>query len=1036
MSLTITGRLGLYIALLTVLLAAGWLLVARGEDARVVADGGTGVPAAPSGLEAITTPGSLDVSADWDDVEGADEYLVRWRPKGGGLNDGVRVNSSSAAVTVDDYGRWVVRVEACNDAGCGPGVSRAALLRQAKPGQPQNLVVSVTPETLDLTASWDAVEGAASYQIGWRQPDGSFAEGNQVTTEDASAAITVADYGEWVVRVEGCNDAGCGPGANQQLAVQPEPPAIPTGLSLESAAGSLIVTADWDDVEGADDYLVRWRLPGPDQAMNEGVRPQSSEATITVSDYGRWTVRVEACNAGGCGPGVSKTVRLRQVKPGQPQNLVVSVTPGELDLTASWDAVEGAASYRIGWRLPTGNFAEGNQVTTEDASAAFAVSDYGQWVVRVEGCNDAGCGPGANQQLAVQPEPPATPTGLSLDAKRGSLDVSVDWDDVEGTDDYLVRWRLPGPDQAMNEGVQTPSSEATITVADYGQWVVRVEACNAGGCGPGASTRVEVEPASLNLAPALDAGGKAKRSAFTASWDAAPNMTSYQLRWRVAGANFQDEDQVSADAEATSAEFTVSRDGKYDVELRGNRGNDFKVLENTQVETKLYGSGQTSLFHRFDCRTNKITGVQALAMDGGVEVRWTDPGNAAITKYQYRLQQGNGFTSGPGYDNWTDAADTGASSTSYRVTGLSNGVTYGVLLRGVAGSRIYCFEKLVFVTPYDPSLERPTGFYAARVAGKSREVTLNWNDPGDNTLSYVYQYGQGWWHTLAGTAPVKVGNKLSTTLTLPHCGGSDYSFRMRAERADKIGPYSHTHSIPVAWYGTAGDDTLTGDGGPDCIEGLGGNDTLDGGAGNDRLNGGAGNDGLDGGEGDDRLDGGDGNDTLDGGDGDDTLDAMAGNDTLRGGPGDDTLDGGGGDNVVYGGAGDDLLYLWSVLSRLADRGVNKYNGGPGDDTMVGSGRSYRVEFYFDVSAGFGTDTIDGYDYSTSQETRDRIYLCGDANTIEFQRLNRGLFDDFAYRILVTNNGVKAGEIRQQHPRGDRTDVHISIVPATTLGCTP
>ena len=30
MSLTITGRLGLYVILLTVLLAAGWLLVARG----------------------------------------------------------------------------------------------------------------------------------------------------------------------------------------------------------------------------------------------------------------------------------------------------------------------------------------------------------------------------------------------------------------------------------------------------------------------------------------------------------------------------------------------------------------------------------------------------------------------------------------------------------------------------------------------------------------------------------------------------------------------------------------------------------------------------------------------------------------------------------------------------------------------------------------------------------------------------------------------------------------------------------------------
>ncbi len=153
--------------------------------------------------------------------------------------------------------------------------------------------------------------------------------------------------------------------------------------------------------------------------------------------------------------------------------------------------------------------------------------------------------------------------------------------------------------------------------------------------------------------------------------------------------------------------------------------------------------------------------------------------------------------------------------------------------------------------------------------------------------------------------------------------------------------HSYKHTIPVAWYGTAGDDTLTGDGGIDYIEGL---------------------------------------------------------------------EGGAGDNVLY--------------------------GGPGDDELEGYSSKVIIEFYFDVSAGFGTDTIDGYDYSASQETRDRIYLCGDANTIEFQRLDRGLGDDFAYRIQVTNNGVKAGEIRQQHPHSGRTDVHISTVPATTLGCTP
>ena len=41
-------------------------------------------------------------------------------------------------------------------------------------------------------------------------------------------------------------------------------------------------------------------------------------------------------------------------------------------------------------------------------------------------------------------EVPAKPTGLQVDTQQGSLDVSVSWNDVAGTDDYLVRWRAKG----------------------------------------------------------------------------------------------------------------------------------------------------------------------------------------------------------------------------------------------------------------------------------------------------------------------------------------------------------------------------------------------------------------------------------------------------------------------------------------------------------------------------------------------------------------------------------------------------------------
>ncbi len=86
------------------------------------------------------------------------------------------------------------------------------------------------------------------------------------------------------------------------------------------------------------------------------------------------------------------------------------------------------------------------------------------------------------------------------DATPGSLSVFVDWDDLPSVTHYLVRWRVAGPGNRLNEGVEVQSSDANVGVDDYGEWVVRVQACNSIGCGEYLAKRFEVEPA---VAPPL-----------------------------------------------------------------------------------------------------------------------------------------------------------------------------------------------------------------------------------------------------------------------------------------------------------------------------------------------------------------------------------------------------------------------------------------------------------------------------------------------------------------------------------------------------
>jgi len=134
-------------------------------------------------------------------------------------------------------------------------------------------------------------------------------------------------------------------------------------------------------------------------------------------------------------------------------------------------------------------------------------------------------------------------------------------------------------------------------------------------------------------------------------------------------------------------------------------------------------------------------------------------------------------------------------------------------------------------------------------------------------------------------------------------------------------------------YNETGNGYLVGGNGNDFLHGGLGNDTLDGGAGNDQIYGYEGNNSLSGGEGDDylstylfgfvgqnHLSAGAGDDSLYGGLGNDFLEGGTGNDLLYGYTGDDTLDGGAEIDTLYGGDGNDVYYVDHREDSLDDTG--------------------------------------------------------------------------------------------------------------------
>ena len=65
--------------------------------------------------------------------------------------------------------------------------------------------------------------------------------------------------------------------------------------------------------------------------------------------------------------------------------------------------------------------------------------------------------------------------------------------------------------------------------------------------------------------------------------------------------------------------------------------------------------------------------------DGQASVAWTDPSDATITGYQYRVKNGGG------YGAWTSIPGS-TTTTGYTVTGLANGNTYTFQIRALNGA--------------------------------------------------------------------------------------------------------------------------------------------------------------------------------------------------------------------------------------------------------------------------------------------------------------------------------------------------------------
>ena len=672
---------------------------AASDDSNPVTPSTSGptVPAAPTNLQA--TPGNAKAVLSWTAGDDGDAAITSWkvRRKAGTnawgawtpIPDSNTSTTSHTVTTLTNGTEYTFQVRAVNSAGDGAASAEATATPAGPPGAPTDLKVNVESHQRLLLA-WvaPADNGGAevtSYLVQWKSGTEEFSTARQLhagATPDADEHVNKASIFDltngttYTLRVRAVNRAGAGPWSST---VTGAPKAtVPDAPEIEVARGNARLDVSWtapaSNGSAITGYTVQWT--SHDQPWSSS-SPQRTVTGTTASITGltngtKYFVRVRATNGVGDSDWSIEGSGTPAGVPDAPAGLVIRTYDRFLTFgwTAPADNGSAITGYTVQWKSGSEKFgAENRQHTTTKTQHTWGALVNGTaYTYRVLATNSEGDGPWSAEKTGIPGHAPAKPTPFT--ATGGDGRATLTWTSGGDGGSPITKWQLRRQtstnvwgDWTDVDGSGASTTSHTVTGLDNGRtYTFQVRAVNTTGGGAASDSSV------ATMIPAKPAGFTATPNdgSVALSWTDPNNasITRWEYRYKTGTGDFGSWTEVAnSNAATTSASVTLANGKTYGFELRAVNATGDGAASDEATATMIPAAPAN---------------FAAASGNAKVQLSWTDPGNATITGWEYRLDSNN-----QGWQDWNAISGSTASTTSHLVGGLNNSSSYRLQVRAV-----------------------------------------------------------------------------------------------------------------------------------------------------------------------------------------------------------------------------------------------------------------------------------------------------------------------------------------------------------------